>query len=169
MSPTTYKRQTPHTEDDETESKAKEDGARELRAEEEEEPSTSPTLEGIIEDMIESKAEGLREELDELERQIETVDDFARISLNERKVKQNEVRLSEFSDSLTAFAEKAFENLNELESRLDTQALLLAAILESLDDVDLSDVRRHRSEQLVMDATPEERLASVIDRTDDTQ
>lgn len=168
MSPTTFQRQSPRTKDDETEPEAKENGAGELQAEDEE-PSTSPTLEGIIEEMIESRTEGLREELDELERQIETVDNFARISLNERKVKQNEVKLSEFSGSLTAFAEKAFENLNDLENRLDTQALLLAAILESLDDVDLSEVHRHRSEQLVMDATPEERLASVIDSPDDTQ
>ena len=168
MPPTTYQRQTPRTEDDERDMDAKEDGAGELQAEHVE-PSTSPSLEGIVEEMIESRTEGLREELDELERQIETLDDFARISLNERKVKQNEVKLSEFSDSLTAFAEKAFKNLNELESRLDTQALLLAAILESLDDVDLSEVRRHRSEQLVMDATPEDRLAEAIEAPDDTQ
>lgn len=169
MSPTQFHRQTPEIETDETESGAEEDGTAEVveQPDELEGRASSPTVEGIVEGMIESRLEELRDDIEALEEDIETVDNFARISLNERKVKQNEAKLSEFSESLTAFAEKAFDHLNELESRLDTQALLLAAILESLDDVDLSDVRRHRSERLVMDATPEERLAAAIDETDD--
>jgi hypothetical protein len=168
MSPTEFHRQTPTAETDETdetdeiEPRATENGTDGL-----EEAATSPTVEGIIEGMIDSRLGELRDDIEELEERIQTVDDFARISLNERKVKQNEAKLTEFSESLTAFAEKAFDHLNELESRLDTQALLLAAILESLDDVDLSEVRRHRSERLVMDATPHERLASTIDAAGD--
>jgi len=159
MPPTEFHRQTPGSETDEPE--AKENGTGEV------EDQTAPqTVEGIIEGMIESRLAELREDIEGLEREIETVEDFARISLNERKVKQNEAKLTEFSESLTAFAEKAFDHLNELESRLDTQALLLAAILESLDDVDLSEVRRHRSERLVMAATHAERLASAIDAGD---
>jgi len=164
MPPTEFHRQTPGSETDETEPEAKENGTGEVK-----DQTAPPTVEGIIEGMIESRLAELREDIEGLEREIETVEDFARISLNERKVKQNEAKLTEFSESLTAFAEKAFDHLNELESRLDTQALLLAAILESLDDVDLSEVRRHRSERLVMDATPEERLASAIDAAGDAR
>jgi len=171
MSPTEFHRQTPTAETDETdetdETGVTEPGATENGAGGLDEAATSPTVEGIVEGMIDSRLGELRDDIEDLEERIRTVDDFARISLNERKVKQNEAKLTEFSESLTAFAEKAFDHLNELESRLDTQALLLAGILESLDDVDLSEVRRHRDERLVMDATPHERLASTIDAAGD--
>lgn len=157
MSPTKFHRQTPRTEDEEPETE--QNGARSLEAQS---TAPSPTVDDLIEEMVESSVADLRDDLETLERQIEAVDDFARISLNERKVKQNEARLSEFSESLTAFAETAFNNLNVLEERLDTQALLLAAIVESLDDVDLAEVQRYQQDQRVMRSTPEERLAGAI-------
>lgn len=166
MSPSKYHRQTPGTQSETTDADTKENGAGEIDAEDGAETAVgreSTTFEDIISEMIESETAELREELAALERDIEEVDNFARISLNERKVKQNEAKLSEFSESLTGFAERAFQHLNQLEERIDTQALLLAAILESLDDVDLTRVQRHRHERLVMDATPEERLLAAVD------
>lgn len=126
------------------------------------------TIERIIADMIRSETEDLKAELSELERQIEKVDDFARVSLNERKIKQNEGNLAEFSDSLTGFAEKAFNNINTLEDRLDVQALLLASMLDALDeegvDIDLTLVEQYRQESVVTDTSPEEKLEDSLER-----
>lgn len=164
MPPTKFHRQTPRSEDSQA-AEQKENGEGSV-----EEHSASGTVETLIEEMVESRTAELRAELEALERQVESVDDFARISLNERKVKQNEAKLSEFSESLTAFAEKAFNNINALEDRLDRQALLLAAILESLeDDVDLSAVRRYENDRLVTDDSPDERLAAAIRNGGDRQ
>lgn len=163
MAPPKLPRQTPRTEDEASETA--EDGTGSLEAQ----SASASTIDALVEEMVESNVADLREEIETLERQIEAVDDFARISLNERKVKQNETSLSEFSDSLTAFAETAFHNLNVLEDRLDTQALLLAAVVESLDDVDLEEVRRYQHGNRVLSSTPEERLAGAIDAAADTE
>ncbi|WP_318568554.1 hypothetical protein [Salinigranum marinum] len=124
------------------------------------------TVETLIEEMIQSRIAHLEAELATLEDEIQEVDDFARISLNERKVKRTEANLSEFSDSLTGFAEKAFNDINALEDRLDTQALLLAAVLDTLEasdlDVDLSEVRKFQASNVVLSETPEERLLTAI-------
>lgn len=168
MAPTKFHRQTPRTEQDETEeteAKPEHDGAGSL----EEQSAPTSTIDSFVEEMVESNIADLREEIEALEQQIEEVDNFARISLNERKVKQNETSLSEFSDSLTAFAETAFHNLNVLEDRLDTQALLLAAIVESLDDVDLAEVQRYEHGSRVLSSTPEERLSEAIAAAGDTK
>jgi len=160
MPPAKFRRQTP----DRTESpsgETKENG--EAVIEEPTSPSTGGTVEVLIEDIVASETAELREELEALRTQLDEVENFARISLNERKVKQNEAKLSEFSASLTAFAEKSFNNINALEDRLDRQALVLAAILESLgDDIDLSDVQRYEQDRLVADASPDERLRAAL-------
>jgi TolA-binding protein len=124
------------------------------------------TLETLIEEMIQARIGHLEAQIESLERDLEEVDNFARISLNERKVQRTEANLAEFSDSLTGFAEKAFNDINHLEDRLDTQALLLAAVLETLDtselDVDLEEVRKFQRENVVITETPEDRLLNAI-------
>lgn len=126
------------------------------------------SFEQLVEEMIQSRIGELEAEVQELERQLEEVDNFARISLNERKIKQAEGNLSEFSDSLTGFAEKAFNDINELEDRMDSQALVLSAVLEAMADegmdVDLSEVARYQEDQVVVDTTPEERLEAAVKR-----
>jgi vacuolar-type H+-ATPase subunit I/STV1 len=126
------------------------------------------TFEGLVEELIESHVEELEREIEALEAEIEEVDNFARISLNERKIKQAEGNLSEFSDSLTGFAEKAFEDINRLEERMDEHALLLSSVLDALSesdvDVDLEEVERYQRDQVIVDATPEERLAAAVDQ-----
>ncbi|WP_254538204.1 hypothetical protein [Halomarina litorea] len=126
------------------------------------------TFEQLVEEMIQSRIGELEREVEALERQLEEVDNFARISLNERKIKQAEGNLSEFSDSLTGFAEKAFDDINELEARMDSQALLLSAVLEGLSeediDLDLSEVERYQQDQVVVNTTPEERLEAAVQR-----
>ena len=126
------------------------------------------TFEQLVEGMIESQMAEVESELDDLRERVEEIDNFARISLNERKIKQSEANLSEFSDSLTGFAEKAFDDINELEERLDVQALLLASILDALaeegTEPDLSAVERQRRENVVATATPDQRLDEAVDR-----
>lgn len=128
----------------------------------------SPSFEGLVEEMIQSRIGELEGEIGRLEDQLEEVDNFTRISLNDRKIKQAEANLSEFSDSLTGFAEKAFNDINELENRLEIHSLYLAAILEGLDeedvDLDLSDAAAYQEDQVVMAASPEERLRSAAER-----
>jgi predicted flap endonuclease-1-like 5' DNA nuclease len=124
------------------------------------------TVETLIDEMIQARISHLESEIKALEEGLEEVDNFARISLNERKVQRTEANLAEFSDSLTGFAEKAFNDINELEDRLDTQALLLAAVLETLDaselDIDLEEVRKFQRANVVLRETPEERLLNAI-------
>ncbi|MFC6837697.1 hypothetical protein [Halomarina ordinaria] len=123
------------------------------------------TMESLVEQLVEERIASLEREIADLEDAVEEVDNFARISLNERKIKQSEANLSEFSDSLTGFAEKAFNGINELEDRLDAHALVLAALLDAVDaDVDLSEAERYQEERLVMDTAPDERLAEAIER-----
>jgi len=128
----------------------------------------SPSFEGLVEEMIQARIGELEGEIQRLEEQLEEVDNFTRISLNERKIKQAEANLSGFSDSLTGFAEKAFNDINELENRLEVHSLYLAAVLEGLDeedvDLDLSDVAAYEEDQVVMAASPEERLRSAAER-----
>ena len=159
MSPAKFRRQTPDRTDTDS-NEAKQNGDETIETPEP--PSTEGTVELLIEDIVESQTAEIRSELEALRSQLESVEDFARISLNERKVKQNEAKLTEFSDSLTAFAEKSFNNINALEDRLDRQALVLAAVLESVgDDVDLSAVHRYENDRLVTDMSPDERLQAA--------
>lgn len=129
------------------------------------------TVDYQIEELIERRTRELEERIEELDSELEEVENFARISLGERRLKQNEANLSEFSDSLTSFAERTFSKMNALESRLEVQTLLLASLLEALsesDDVeiDVSEVQRYQDDQLVMNASPEKRLREAIERLD---
>lgn len=126
------------------------------------------TVDYQIEELIERRTQALSEEIEELESELEELDNFARISLAERRVKGNEANLAEFSNSLTGFAERTFSKLNTIESRLDAQTLLLAAVVDALNDaddieIDLSEVENYGKEQLVVSASPEERLEEAIE------
>lgn len=125
------------------------------------------TVDYQIEELIDERVDELNTRIEELEAELEELDNFARISLGERRIKGNEANLSEFSDSLTGFADKTFTKINAIESRLDIQTLLLASVVEALDDVedidvDLSDVKRYQEDQLVVSSSPEQRLRDAI-------
>jgi hypothetical protein len=121
-----------------------------------------------VEEVVESRLESIEEEIQELEDELEELDNYTRISLNERRLKQNEAQLSELSASLTDFAERAFKKTNSLESKLEVHTMVLASLVESLDDegidVDLTDVQRYREDRLVTDASADQRLEEVLDR-----
>lgn len=129
------------------------------------------TVDYQIEELIDRRTRELEDRIDELDSDLEEVENYARISLGERRLKQNEANLSEFSDSLTSFAERTFSKMNALESRLEVQTLLLASLIEAVSesedvDLDVSEVTRYQEDQLVMSASAEQRLQEVIDQLD---
>lgn len=126
------------------------------------------TVDYQIEELIDRRTEDIEGRIDELEEELADVEDYARISLGERRVKGNEANISEFSESLTDFADRMFTKTNALESQLEVQTLLLAEVLEALaeaDDVevDVSDVKRYQEDQIVMSASPDQRLEEAIE------
>ncbi|MCH7659195.1 MAG: hypothetical protein IH933_00965 [Euryarchaeota archaeon] len=126
------------------------------------------TVDYQIEELINQRTRDLEKEIERLEDELEELDNFARISLGERRIKGNEANLTEFSNSLTGFAERTFTKLNAIESRLDAQTLLLAAVVEGLSeaddiDLDLTEVEAYNEEQLVVSASPEKRLQDAIE------
>jgi sugar-specific transcriptional regulator TrmB len=132
---------------------------------------SEPTVDYQIEELIERRTSELEQRIEELDSELEEVENFARISLGERRLKQNEANLSEFSDSLTSFAERTFSKMNALESRLEVQTLLLASLVDALEEaddveIDVSEVQRYQDDQLVMSASPEKRLQEAIERLD---
>lgn len=129
------------------------------------------TVDYQIEELIDRRTKELEDRIDELDSELEEVENYARISLGERRLKQNEANLSEFSDSLTSFAERTFSKMNALESRLEVQTLLLASLIEAVSesedvDLDVSAVKRYQEDQLVMSESAEQRLQEVIDQLD---
>lgn len=130
------------------------------------------TVDYQIEELIDRRTEEIEGRIDELEAELEEVDNYARISLGERRVKGNEANISEFSESLTDFADRMFTKTNALESQLEVQTLLLAQVLEALaeaDDVevDVSDVKQYQENQIVMSASPDQRLEEAIEKLSD--
>lgn len=126
------------------------------------------TVDYQIEELIDQRTRDLERQIEELEAELEELDNFARISLAERRVKGNEANLAEFSNSLTGFAERTFTKINAIESRLDAQTLLIAAVVEALSEaddieIDLTDVESYGEDQIVMSASPEKRLKEALE------
>lgn len=130
------------------------------------------TVDYQIEELIARRTGELEDRVEELEDELTEVENFARISLGERRLKQNEANLSEFSESLTAFAERTFTKMNALENRLEVQTLLLTSLIDAIsesDDVeiDVSEVKRYQNDQLVMSASADQRLQETIEELSD--
>ena len=147
-----------------------EEDAEDESIEADEEPpvdSRPGTIEHRIDQQIDERVEPVDRRLEGLEERVSELDNYARISLGERRIKHNEENLAEFSDSLTAFAERTMSKANAIEEQLQVQRLLLAAMLEALEeadvDVDLSAVERYREDHVVTDASNAQ-LEDAIDR-----
>ncbi|WP_336343545.1 hypothetical protein [Halalkalicoccus ordinarius] len=126
------------------------------------------TVDYQIEELIARRTGELEDRVEELEDELTEVENFARISLGERRLKQNEANISEFSESLTAFAERTFTKMNALENRLEVQTLLLTSLIDAVsesDDVeiDVSEVKQYQNDQLVMSASADQRLQEAIE------
>ncbi|WP_306061427.1 hypothetical protein [Natronococcus wangiae] len=132
--------------------------------------SSESPLERHVEQIIDDHLDEIRTELDRLSSDVEDVEQFATISLGERRLTQAEANLAEFSASLTEFSEQTLERVNELESRLERQTIVLATVLEALAksdvEVDVSDIKRYQQEQLVTDRSASDKLATAIDELD---
>jgi len=128
------------------------------------ETGSDGTIERQIEALIDERVAEIERDVEALEAELEELDDFARISLGERYSQRIEQNVSELSDSLTGFAERNFQKLNSVESRVDEMSLVLTAVIEALDDadvdVDFSEVRRMQEAGVVEEA-PAERLAAA--------
>ncbi|WP_186310997.1 hypothetical protein [Halorubrum depositum] len=120
-------------------------------------------IERQIEALIDERVAEIEREVASLEAELEELDNFARISLGERYSQRIEQNVSELSDSFTGFAERNFQKLNSVEGRVDEMSLVLAAVVEALDeediDVDFSEVRR--MQEGVVDQSPAERLTAA--------
>lgn len=128
-----------------------------------------PTVDYQIEELIARRTGELEDRVEELEDELTEVENFARISLGERRLKQNEANISEFSESLTAFAERTFTKMNALENRLEVQTLLLTSLIDAVSEsddveVDVSEVKRYQNDQLVMSASADQRLQEAIEK-----
>ncbi|MDQ2051779.1 hypothetical protein RBH26_14975 [Natronolimnohabitans sp. A-GB9] len=130
--------------------------------------STQPTLEQHVERVIEDQLEEIRTDIEQLSDDIEEVEQFATISLGERRLSQAEANVEELSASLTEFSEQTLEKVNSLESRLEQQTIVLATVLEALDesdiDVDTTAIRDYQQEQIVTDQAPDEKLETALDQ-----
>lgn len=129
--------------------------------------SSNQSLEQHIERIVDDQFAEIRAELDQLSSDVEEVEQFAEISLGERRLDQAEANLAEFSTSLTEFSEQTLEKISHLESRLEQQTIVLATVLEALAEsdleVDVSDIERYRRDQVVVDQSPSEKLDAAID------
>ncbi|WP_265111082.1 hypothetical protein [Halosolutus halophilus] len=125
------------------------------------------SLERHIERLVEDQLSEVRAEVEQLSEDVEEIENFATISLGERRLNQNEANLAEFSASLTEFSEQTLEKVNDLESQLELQTIVLASILESLADadleVDVSEIRDYQQEQLVTEQSASGNLEAAID------
>lgn len=127
------------------------------------------SLEDHVEQLIEAHLDDIEANLESLATELESVKNFTEISLGERRINQQEENLAEFSTSLTEFSEKTLDKVNDLETRLDRQTVILATILDALAadevdvDVDVSPIEEYRQEQLVTAHAPEAALDDAID------
>lgn len=128
------------------------------------ETGSDGAIERQIETLIDERVAEIERDLEALEAELEELDNFARISLGERYSQRIEQNVSALSDSLTGFAERNFQQLNSVDGRVDEMSLVLAAVIEALDeediDVDFSEVRRMQ-EAGVVDRSPAERLEAA--------
>lgn len=133
-----------------------------LLADENEKP-----IDDQIRALVENRAATLERRIADLETELEELDNFARITLRDRRIAENTGNIGKVSDTLSGFAENTTDKLNAIQRSQETNTLLLAAIVEALDDegidVDLSDVQNHREGRPVTDVSADDRLENALD------
>ncbi|AGB37557.1 hypothetical protein [Natronococcus occultus] len=125
------------------------------------------TIDQQVERVVDDRLETLEDDLEQLSDDIDELENFATISLGERRLDQAEANLSEFSQSLTELSERALEQVNNLESRLEFQTVVLATALDALADadvdIDTEPIRAYQQEQIVTEQSPSQRLEDAIE------
>lgn len=131
------------------------------------EGESATTIDQHVERVVDDRLETVESELEGLSDDIDELENFATISLGERRLDQAEANLSEFSQSLTDLSEQTLEQVNELESRLEFQTVVLATALDALADADVEvdpePIRAYQQEQIVTERSPSKRLADAIE------
>ena len=130
--------------------------------------SEATTMDQYIERVVDDRLETVESELTQMSEDVDELENFATISLGERRLDQAEANLSEYSASLTDLSERTLEQVNELESRLEYQTGVLATALDALAeadvDVDTEPIDAYRQDQIVTEQSPSKRLEEAIEK-----
>lgn len=143
------------------------------RGTEDEEPETTveeeieTPVDDQIRELIEDRASTIESQIEELENELAELENFATVTLRDRRIAENSDNISKISGSFSGFAESTTDKLNSLESRLEINTLLLAAIAETAADsenIDLSAVQQYQEDRLVTDTSADQRLENVLEQ-----
>lgn len=123
-----------------------------------------------IRELVDSRATEVENRIAELESELEQLQNFAEITLRDRRIAENSDNIGKISDSFSGFAESTSDKLNALENRLEVNTLVLAEVVEALEetgdvDLDLSDVEGYGEDRLVTDVSANDRLAEAIENS----
>lgn len=139
------------------------------RAGETEEGEIETAVDDRIRQLVDDRAATIENRIDELESELAELENFATVTLRDRRIGENTTNIDKISESFSGFAESTSDKLNSLEGRLEIDTLLLAAMAEALADaedveVDLSTVRKYQEDRLVTDTSTDEQLEEALDR-----
>lgn len=123
-----------------------------------------------IRELVDNRATVVESRIAELEAELEELENFAEITLRDRRIAENSDNIAKLSDSFSGFAESTTDKLNTLENRIEVNSLVLAAVVEALEetddvDIDLSDVEGYQDDRLVTDVSANDRLAEAIEES----
>lgn len=140
-------------------------GDAEMRLDESETP-----VDDRIRELVDTRATEVEDRIEELEAELEQLENFAEITLRDRRIAENSDNIGKVSDTLSGFAESTTDKLNALENRIEVNTLVLAAVVEALEetgdaDLDLSEVEDLQGDRLVTEVSANDRLAEVIERS----
>lgn len=123
-----------------------------------------------IKELVDTRAAEVEGRIEELEAELQQLEKFAKITLRDRRISENSDNIRKVSDTFSGFAESTTDKLNALENRIEINTLVLAEVVEALEktgdvDLDLSDVEDYQGDRLVTEASANDRLAEVIERS----
>lgn len=140
-------------------------GDAELRLDESETP-----VDDRIRELVDARATEVEDRIEELEAELEQLENFAEITLRDRRIAENSDNIGKVSDTLSGFAESTTDKLNALENRIEVNTVVLAEIVAALEetgdvDLDLSEVAGYQADRLVTETSANDRLAEAIERS----
>lgn len=123
-----------------------------------------------IRELVDTRAAEVEDRIEKLEGELEQLENFAEITLRDRRIAENSDNIGKVSDALSGFAESTTDKLNALENRVEVNMLVLAEVVEALEetgdvDLDLSGVEDYQGDRLVTEASANDRLAEAIERS----
>ena len=123
-----------------------------------------------IRQLVDARATEVETRIEELEAELEDLENFAEITLRDRRIAENSDNIGKVSDTFSGFAESTTSKLNALETRIEVNTLVLAKVVEALDeagdvDLDLSAVESYQGNRLVTEVSANDRLTDAIERS----